>query len=424
LTSVPAFPADLVTSLRAGRVNLFVGSGPSSSARLSNWDDLIQEMAEVIKRENHTFSPDELDIFLAKRNHLDIAEMFRQTVGPHAYFRFLRERYRKDVRPSPLHRAIAKLPAKTIFTTNYDKLLETAFRIGNRIDPAAVIFPEQLNYIEDDEVRIIKLHGDIDHPSTIILTRTDYAGYASKHQEFINLLQSSINGRTMLFLGFGLRDSNFERIYDDARHLYDSTNRQAYAFMAETNAVDPVLESLWLSRGVRVLRVAEADVSEIFDGLRQRPKRQKYRVLEPGSQKILLSKSASDEATASAIIRFLRSLGLDVITVADIPSHGRTLVEKFEHLVDSSVAAVVIIGPQGDPYHIRSGRRENVVFELGYLMGKLGRERVVVIVTKGAELPSDLAGLGYLIIDPHTPNVLEADLRKWARASGLQVTSK
>jgi hypothetical protein len=186
----------------AANLNYLIGG-----SRLSNWDDLIQEMAEVIKRENHTFSPDELDIFLAKRNHLDIAEMFRQTVGPHAYFRFLRERYRKDVRPSPLHRAIAKLPAKTIFTTNYDKLLETAFRIGNRIDPAAVIFPEQLNYIEDDEVRIIKLHGDIDHPSTIILTRTDYAGYASKHQEFINLLQSSINGRTMLFLGFGLRDS-------------------------------------------------------------------------------------------------------------------------------------------------------------------------------------------------------------------------
>jgi hypothetical protein len=53
-----------------------------------------------------------------------------------------------------------------VFTTNYDKLLEAAFRQAGTADPAVVIYPDQLNYIEDDEVRIIKLHGDIDHPSS------------------------------------------------------------------------------------------------------------------------------------------------------------------------------------------------------------------------------------------------------------------
>jgi hypothetical protein len=79
--SAMAFPDDLVTSLRTGRVHLFVGSGPSTSASLTSWDDLIQDMDAAIRRESHTFPPQDLDKFLKSADYLDIAELFRQTVG-------------------------------------------------------------------------------------------------------------------------------------------------------------------------------------------------------------------------------------------------------------------------------------------------------------------------------------------------------
>jgi predicted nucleotide-binding protein len=43
--------------------------------------------------------------------------------------------------------------------------------------------------------------------------------------------------------------------------------------------------------------------------------------------------------------------------------------------------------------------RQNVIFELGFFFGKLGRERVCVLLAGGVEEPSDIAGLVYITID-------------------------
>lgn len=246
-------PSDLVESVKIGKIRLFVGSGPSCASGLDSWDALIDDMSTVIRAENHTFSAAELDVFLKKRNHLDIAELFKETVGNHAYYRFLRHRYRKNVPLSRAHHSIARLGINTIFTTNYDRLLEAAIHRQLGIYPAVITHARQLHYIGDDESRVIKLHGDIDDPGTIVLTRRDYAEYAAKHRELADVLRSSINGWTVLFIGFGLRDPNFERIYADARSFYDSTNRQAYALMTGTNDVE---RALWHRDELTILPLA------------------------------------------------------------------------------------------------------------------------------------------------------------------------
>jgi hypothetical protein len=145
---------------------------------------------------------------------------------------------------------LSKLPVKTIFTTNYDKLFEFALRQHTGTEPSVIIYPQQLGYIDDTELRVIKLHGDIDHPSTIVLTRSDYATYVNRHAEIVRELHRSINNYTMLFLGFGLRDTNFRRIYDDARSLYDSGHRQAYAIMVDTNSVE---RGVWDGHGLKII---------------------------------------------------------------------------------------------------------------------------------------------------------------------------
>ncbi len=248
----PLIPGDLIDSLIQGRVHLFVGSGASAAADLTGWDALIEEMKIIIRKENRDFSSADLEAFLQKEDPLDIADVFRNTVKDHRYFSFLREHYRRPVSLSRLHRAIADLPVKTVFTTNYDKLLETAFRKTKGEDPAVIVYPQQLGFIGDTEIRIIKLHGDIDHPATIILTRTDYATYSSRHRDFERELHQSINNSTMLFIGFGIRDPNFRRIYQDARSLYDSGKRLAYAVMVGTNSVE---QRLWESDGLKIISV-------------------------------------------------------------------------------------------------------------------------------------------------------------------------
>jgi NAD-dependent SIR2 family protein deacetylase len=258
------FPDDLVNSLKAGRVRLFVGSGVSAAAGLLGWNDLIRRMKAIIKRENRTYSPSELQRFLSTADYLDVAEVFRQTVHDHRYFSFLREQFRKDVPPCELHTLIGRLHVTTVLTTNYDKLLEATFRRKAHSDPAVIVYPEQLGYVDPSEVRIVKLHGDIDHPSSLVLTRTDYSQFQRRRQDFVKELQVSVNDHTVLFIGFGLRDSNFRRIYDDARQLYDSTKHTAYALMTAANGVE---RGLWEHDGLIILSVDNHD--DIPKALRQ-----------------------------------------------------------------------------------------------------------------------------------------------------------
>jgi predicted nucleotide-binding protein len=43
--------------------------------------------------------------------------------------------------------------------------------------------------------------------------------------------------------------------------------------------------------------------------------------------------------------------------------------------------------------------RQNVILELGYFIGKLGRSRVAVLLAPGTEQPSDILGIAYIPLD-------------------------
>jgi hypothetical protein len=90
---------------------------------------------------------------------------------------------------------------------------------------------------------------------------------------------------------------------------------------------------------------------------------------------------ADDMKEASA--RALTTLGLEAIILHEQPDQGRTIIEKFEKHADVGFAVVLLSGddmayPAGkSPTDARPRARQNVIMELGYFYGKLGRGRVV-----------------------------------------------
>lgn len=116
-----------------------------------------------------------------------------------------------------------------------------------------------------------------------------------------------------------------------------------------------------------------------------------------------------DEATKEAVARFLGKLELDPVILHEKPNQGRTIIEKFEDY--SSVAfAVVLLTPDdigGEKVDgvvdfnkkIQMRARQNVVFELGYFIGKLGRRMVCALHSEEIELPSDFSGVVYVPLD-------------------------
>jgi hypothetical protein len=107
-----------------------------------------------------------------------------------------------------------------------------------------------------------------------------------------------------------------------------------------------------------------------------------------------------------------------VVILHDEPNAGQTLIEKFEgHARKASYAVVLLTpddrgGPSGGDQQDRA--RQNVVFELGYFCGCLGRDRVAAL-NKGVEIPSDFDGVAYI---PY-PGQWRDDLRNEFRAAGL-----
>jgi predicted nucleotide-binding protein len=129
-----------------------------------------------------------------------------------------------------------------------------------------------------------------------------------------------------------------------------------------------------------------------------------------------------DQGVCETVARFIGKLGLTPIILHEQASKGRTVVEKLEHNADVSYA-VVLLTPDdvggGPPENLRSRARQNVVLELGYFLGRLGRERVCAIYKDALELPSDYMGVIYVpFVDG---GAWRLPLAKELKAAGLQV---
>jgi predicted nucleotide-binding protein len=99
-----------------------------------------------------------------------------------------------------------------------------------------------------------------------------------------------------------------------------------------------------------------------------------------------------------------RGTDRDVIVLHEQPNSGRTIIEKFEdHAANASFAVVLLTGDDEGGVRTSAGRhlrgRQNVIFELGFFFGKLGRQRVAVLLEDDVERPSDIDGLVYIDID-------------------------
>ena len=101
----------------------------------------------------------------------------------------------------------------------------------------------------------------------------------------------------------------------------------------------------------------------------------------------------------------MEKLGLEPIILHEQASEGKTTIEKFETYAHDVAFAIVLLTPDdvgaavGDKPNLRERARQNVIFELGYFIAKLGRSRVCALYNDKVELPSDYRGIVYVELD-------------------------
>ena len=100
-----------------------------------------------------------------------------------------------------------------------------------------------------------------------------------------------------------------------------------------------------------------------------------------------------------SVARVIEKQNIEAIILSEKENKGRTIIEKFEDYSDVSGAICLFtaddLGKSKKDVTENARARQNVVLETGYFMGKLGRDRVVILADKGIEMPSDLSGVVY-----------------------------
>lgn len=111
-----------------------------------------------------------------------------------------------------------------------------------------------------------------------------------------------------------------------------------------------------------------------------------------------------DNELKETTARFLEKLGLEPIILHEQSNKGRTIIEKFEDFSDVAFAVILMtpddlgyLSSESNTHRPRA--RQNVVFELGYFIGKLSRKNVAAIVKDDIEIPSDFSGIIYIGLD-------------------------
>ncbi|MDQ3812844.1 MAG: nucleotide-binding protein [Armatimonadota bacterium] len=131
-----------------------------------------------------------------------------------------------------------------------------------------------------------------------------------------------------------------------------------------------------------------------------------------------------DTGARECVARFIESLGLRVCILHEMENQGQTIIEKIEHYSNVGFAVALLTsddlgGSKTTPEQRLPRARQNVVFEFGYFIGKLGRSQVCALVGEGIERPSDLDGIVYIPLDRAAGWKLA--LAREIRKSGLQV---
>lgn len=242
-SAVSAFCRKYARDMADGTVAVFAGAGLSASAGFVNWKSLLAPFAgeldlDIERESEHLvrFAQFSLNHKMGNRAHLNEA---------------LISAFPSMTNPSVNHEILARLPIRTFWTTNYDKLIERALE-GARKNADVKHTDSQLPTTKPKRDAVVyKMHGDAEHPQEAVLTRDDYESYGQKHMGFVNALVGDLTGKTFLFIGFSFTDPNLDQVLSQLRLRYQSAQREHFCLIRVPHRGDFKSDEDFAYAGVR-----------------------------------------------------------------------------------------------------------------------------------------------------------------------------
>jgi hypothetical protein len=432
-------PQPLIDEIAAGRCLVFVGAGFSLGARLPaglsmpTWKELTRRLANELGRSSRRAG-----------SALEVAEAFEREFGRVALIEAIRGALHPDeATPGPAHEALARFPFDTVYTTNFDLLLEAAWGQVKR-PVRSLVGEKQLAFHGGPTfTTIIKMHGDLNHQESIVATAADYASFIGQHPVLATHLSAMLITRTPLFLGYSLSDPDFNQIRDVVMGRLGQFLKMAYVVQFDAA---PSARGGWLKKQVRVLgltinktRTRTVALTEFLNDLRlavdaanaAQPRVVAPQAFEPvaaitirrlakteDSPSLLASTSnicfviSSFAPESDAVFRLLiapvaQELELTTLRAMELllEDGESSTGEKVRSAIMQSRVVVADLTGQA-----ALAPNSNVLYELG-LAESVGKP-LVILVADSEQLPTDLQGQRYVRYDPKNADATSGALRR------------
>lgn len=225
-------PYPLISDIAHGRCLPFIGAGFSKNATLPSgytmpdWAELTAILAKDAGTAEGTPAIVVAQRYEQRFGRVQLVEAIREALLP------------EKARPGKAHRAFVPLPFDTIYTTNFDLLLEDSYTELTRPFRSLVGELQLPFHAGQIASSIIKMHGDLRHEEHIIVTQDDYDSFMNRYPVVATHLSAMLITRTPLFLGYSLTDPDFENIRKVVRSRLGVFERMAYIVQFDINEQD------------------------------------------------------------------------------------------------------------------------------------------------------------------------------------------
>jgi hypothetical protein len=388
------FPKPLLDDLIAGRWLPFVGAGFSKNAVLPKGKSipLWGELGESLSSELEDYSP---------TNTLDAISAYEHEFGrPKLIERISELLLVHEANPGDAHRAFCSIPFDLVCTTNFDFLLEQQYEQLRR-RPTPLIEEDQLSInFRDTGLALLKLHGDLHHPTRMVVSEADYEGFLNRYPLLATFLANLLITRTAVFVGYSLDDPDFRHVWRVVGDRLGRSRRTAYALGVGVGSTDI---ARFARRGVRVIslpgsksrytEIFASAFSELGDYWRDKVIPASQIKEEQPLQELSLPPSVPNRLCFFAVplsvlalykdrvFPIVREHGFVPVSADDVASPGDTVIPKIEALIQRAQLAVV------------DASTPNTLLELDMVRNQLEWWRILVVAPSEKGILADIEGV-------------------------------
>lgn len=249
------------------------------------------------------------------------------------------------------------------------------------------------------------------------------------YNSFEEMLKTDIE-RCEMFLGNPESEEIGINLYIDITGKYDAIipnlGYGLYQYIDEYHFYDPEISGESLKQNLQRI-VAKMKSFQMTNGYNL-PKKDSLAKTQEGriqmSNKVFIV-HGHDELAVQEMARTLEKWGFEAIILHEQADLGLTIIEKIERYTDVDFAVVLYTecdygrAKEVDVSEEKFRARQNVVFEHGYLISRLGREHVCALVKGDVETPGDISGVVYVSMDKN--GAWKMALAKNMKAAGINI---